>query len=307
MLSLSLTGAQGPSEQYRTPKEIMVEEMRNTVAQIAEDHGNIPFGFVFTNDPEIGAVIQRNVKIIENSLPLEGLVNDRLQALEEVNAKISTAEAQFERMESEARRDLERKLAFERDQAQSQLNRVEASAAEARRELERTRRSIETEKSALESGLATVREQVEAEKGALSAELASMREDMRSERSALNEELDAVRRQIAEERKALAVLEAEKETLEGKIEPMRGVISAMSDLLGAYDTGESVDSFAARHTPPPAPAPEVEVIELAVSKPEPKPEPQPEALAVPVELLEDPAEEPVRQRIFRSSNAFQTR
>jgi hypothetical protein len=151
-------------------KAAMVQQMRDSVAAIAKAHGDLPFGFVFTNDPQIGAVIQRNVKIIEQSIPLENLVSERLQALDDVNARIAAAEKRLQRVED----------ALEPAQAR----------------------------------------------------------------------LDA--------------LKAEESALEAKIEPMRGIVSAMENLLTVYDRGGDLDTLLAKRSAPEAQAqaPAVTMLEL---------------------------------------------
>ena len=92
-LTLTLGASSEAPSSPEAAKAAMIGQMRESVAKIAHEYGDIPYGFIFTNDPTVGKIIADNVKVIEQSLPLEGIIKDQLGTLEEVNAEIKAARA----------------------------------------------------------------------------------------------------------------------------------------------------------------------------------------------------------------------
>lgn len=74
----------------------MVIRMRAAVNEISKEYGDeSPFAFVFTNDPKVSRVMRHNASAIEQLVPIEELVDSRMEDVSELDGKIAGLEGQL--------------------------------------------------------------------------------------------------------------------------------------------------------------------------------------------------------------------
>lgn len=79
-------------------KEQMIDEMKLAIKDIedkyTEQYGKIPFGRIFTNDVKVAKIVAQNGKNIEAIIPLENLLDNRIDKIEALDQEVKDLEVQ---------------------------------------------------------------------------------------------------------------------------------------------------------------------------------------------------------------------
>lgn len=110
----TLQGQQQPDHMDVAAKQLMVEEMQNSVEEIALKYGNIPFGFLFTNDDAIGRLVRGNFAVLEETVEVATL-------LDETTAELADKERRLADVESQVKIHQEQLQALRNDIVQHQI------------------------------------------------------------------------------------------------------------------------------------------------------------------------------------------
>jgi peptidoglycan hydrolase CwlO-like protein len=119
-------------------KEMMVQEMREAIGEIAGAYGDIPFGFLFTNDPAMSRLIQSNFAVLEETVEVSGLLDSKRAELSRTKQQVGDVQAEL-------------------DAKRKQLSNLEESVSKTQVAL----RQRQSELARLEAGIAPVRDAVE--------------------------------------------------------------------------------------------------------------------------------------------------
>lgn len=79
----------------------MVAKMRKSVMEIAHEYEDIPFAFIFTNDDERAAAVQRNINDLESLASLNSRIEERQRQIADLQGKVVKLESTIEDRQGE--------------------------------------------------------------------------------------------------------------------------------------------------------------------------------------------------------------